>query len=109
MPRGNRTGPAGMGPMTGRGAGFCAGYNTPGFMNRPLGGGMGMGFGRGRGMGNGFAWRQQAAWMPNVAPVAPDPWQEMEILKNQAASLSQQMEAIQERISQLSSQNEDEN
>ncbi|MBN1383204.1 MAG: DUF5320 domain-containing protein [Deltaproteobacteria bacterium] len=33
MPGGNRTGPAGMGPMTGRAAGFCAGYPTPGYLN----------------------------------------------------------------------------
>ena len=33
MPGGDRTGPAGMGPMTGRGAGFCAGYPMPGYMN----------------------------------------------------------------------------
>jgi len=33
MPRGDRTGPAGMGPMTGRAAGYCAGYNVPGFIN----------------------------------------------------------------------------
>jgi hypothetical protein len=37
MPRGDRTGPAGMGPMTGRAAGYCAGYNAPGFTN-PYGG-----------------------------------------------------------------------
>jgi len=33
MPGGDRTGPAGMGPMTGRAAGFCAGYPVPGYMN----------------------------------------------------------------------------
>jgi len=33
MPRGDRTGPAGMGPMTGRAAGYCAGYPVPGYMN----------------------------------------------------------------------------
>lgn len=33
MPRRDRTGPAGMGPMTGRAAGYCAGYGTPGYMN----------------------------------------------------------------------------
>jgi len=33
MPRGDGTGPAGMGPMTGRAAGYCAGYPVPGFMN----------------------------------------------------------------------------
>ena len=57
MPRGDGTGPAGMGPMTGRRAGFCAGYATPGFLNPVLGtfpGAIGLGgFGRGRG------WRQR--------------------------------------------------
>jgi hypothetical protein len=38
MPRGDGTGPMGMGPMTGRAAGFCAGYPTPGFMNDYYGG-----------------------------------------------------------------------
>ncbi len=33
MPFGDGTGPAGMGPMTGRAAGFCAGYSMPGYMN----------------------------------------------------------------------------
>lgn len=34
MPRGDGTGPVGAGPMTGRGAGFCAGYSVPGYMNQ---------------------------------------------------------------------------
>ena len=33
MPFGDGTGPAGMGPMTGRAAGFCAGFPMPGYMN----------------------------------------------------------------------------
>jgi len=33
MPRGNGTGPMGAGPMTGRAAGYCAGFATPGFAN----------------------------------------------------------------------------
>ena len=33
MPGGDRTGPGGMGPMTGRAVGYCAGYPVPGFMN----------------------------------------------------------------------------
>jgi hypothetical protein len=54
MPGGDRTGPLGMGPMTGRAAGFCAGYPVPGYMNPARGrggwpfGGWGW-FGRGRG------------------------------------------------------------
>ena len=37
MPRGDGSGPAGMGPMTGRAAGYCAGYPMPGYVN-PYGG-----------------------------------------------------------------------
>ena len=33
MPRGDGTGPMGLGPMTGRGVGYCAGYSVPGYMN----------------------------------------------------------------------------
>jgi hypothetical protein len=31
MPAGDRTGPMGMGPMTGRGMGYCGGYETLGW------------------------------------------------------------------------------
>ena len=56
MPGGDGTGPAGMGPMTGRAAGYCAGYAMPGYAN-PIPGrgywgwGRGGGWGRGRGLG----------------------------------------------------------
>ena len=33
MPRGNGTGPDGYGPITGRAAGYCDGYEAPGYMN----------------------------------------------------------------------------
>ena len=33
MPFGDGTGPMGLGPMTGRRAGFCAGFGVPGFAN----------------------------------------------------------------------------
>ena len=36
MPRGDGTGPMGMGAMTGRGTGFCAGFKMPGYINRTL-------------------------------------------------------------------------
>jgi len=58
MPGGDRTGPTGAGPRTGRAAGFCAGYGMPGYMNPGVGGygayGGGRGYGRGMGMGRGF-------------------------------------------------------
>ena len=82
MPRGDGTGPMGMGPMTGRAAGFCAGYGMPGYMNPVAGRGFGMGFGRGRGFGGGGGrgWRNRfyatglpgwaGAGMPYGAPYA---------------------------------------
>lgn len=33
MPGGDRTGPLGQGPMTGRAAGYCAGSDVPGYAN----------------------------------------------------------------------------
>ncbi|MCK4450947.1 MAG: DUF5320 domain-containing protein, partial [Anaerolineae bacterium] len=60
MPAGDRTGPMGMGPMTGRAAGFCAGYDAPGYVNAIPGRGFwGRGWrGGGRGWGGGGrGWR----------------------------------------------------
>jgi hypothetical protein len=45
MPLGNGTGPGGMGPMTGKAAGFCNGFSTPGYANPVAGCNF---FGRGR-------------------------------------------------------------
>lgn len=60
MPRGNKTGPQGQGPMTGRGAGFCAGYTVPGYANDAVpgcGGRFGAGYRHGNGRGQGFGGR----------------------------------------------------
>lgn len=54
MARGDRTGPEGRGPLTGRGMGFCADNKEPGYT---AGGGFFRGGGRGffgRGRGRGF-------------------------------------------------------
>jgi len=51
MPYGDRTGPLGRGPKTGRAAGFCAGYDVPGSENYAFGRGMGRVGGRGRRFG----------------------------------------------------------
>ena len=56
MPRGDRTGPQGFGPRTGRAAGYCAGYPEPGYMNPTPGFGRGWGRGWGRGRGPGRGW-----------------------------------------------------
>ena len=54
MPGGDGTGPLGLGPKTGRSAGFCAGYSASGYTNSiPVRGGFFRGFsGRGRGHRN---------------------------------------------------------
>lgn len=56
MPGGDRTGPWGAGPRTGRGAGYCAGFRQPGYAT-PFIYGRGAGFGRGGGRGGGRGWR----------------------------------------------------
>lgn len=59
MPGGDRTGPAGEGPMTGRKLGFCGGGDGPGWAGAGRGMGRGRGgrgFGRGRGVGRGRGW-----------------------------------------------------
>ena len=122
MPGGNGTGPTGLGPMTGRAAGFCAGYSVPGYAN-PVGGrGMGMGwgrgfrgggFGRGRGFGQGFGWGRAGygvpAWVgvadsyPANASFGPTltAAQELEGLKQQAEFLQNSLSQVSERIEQL--------
>jgi len=118
MPGGDGTGPAGMGPMTGRAAGYCAGYAAPGYMNPAGGRGFGA-YGRGRGGGRGRrnwfgatgmpGWQRAAVGMPaygvpfGQAPVgpAPTPQQELDALKNQAQYFQDAMADIQQRIEQL--------
>ena len=108
MPRGDGTGPMGMGPMTGRGAGYCAGYPTPGFMNPYGGRGMGMAWGRGGGFGRGMAMRRGRGRAFGFAPAAfasaPTREQELDMLRDQAESLKSQMDAINQRIGELDQQ-----
>lgn len=49
MPAGDGTGPRGQGPMTGRGAGYCSGYDAPGWANPMPGRGYGAAWGGGYG------------------------------------------------------------
>ena len=117
MPRGDGTGPAGMGPMTGRAAGYCAGYATPGCVN-PVGG-QGFGaFGRGRGGGgrgrrNRFyatgvpGWQRAAMAQPAyAAPFGPAQAseQELDALKGQAKYFEDALEGIKKRIEELGSE-----
>ena len=115
MPAGDRTGPLGQGPRTGRASGFCSGYNTPGYATSP-GGGMGRGFGRGfgRGMGRGRGFGR--SWNPgNVAagfyqgiPWGPSVTKEDEIklLKSQSEFLKRSQQDIEKRLKEIESEGE---
>jgi len=120
MPGGDRTGPMGSGPMTGRRAGVCAGYSIPGYMNLVgnipganqgfgYGRGFGRGFSRGRGVGRNFGWRRAAA--PNSYGVssgnplynvpAVSAQDEARALKEEAQVMQEEISAITRRIKEL--------
>lgn len=90
MPRGDKTGPAGQGPMTGRGMGYCAGYNGPGYVNGP-GRGMGRGFGAGRG-------RMMMVPCQNYQPA-----DEKNILESEKEALKSELEQVKDRLKELES------
>ncbi|MBN1546349.1 MAG: DUF5320 domain-containing protein [Syntrophaceae bacterium] len=123
MPGGDGTGPGGMGPMTGRAAGYCAGYTVPGFMNPVQGRGF-WGAGRGgggRGRRNWYyatgltGWQRASLGMPALGspPAYPLPYttptfapgmtkeQELEMLKGQAEYFEDTLEGIKKRIGEL--------
>ena len=102
MPRGDRTGPMGAGPMTGRAAGTCAGFAAPGTANVGRGRGCGMGSGRGGGGGRGFGRGMGRGWAaPMASAVVPTGEQELAVLKQQSQQLKTDMELIQSRIQEL--------
>ncbi|MBN2278953.1 MAG: DUF5320 domain-containing protein [Candidatus Marinimicrobia bacterium] len=103
MPRGDRRGPDGLGPMTGRGLGYCAGYDSPGFTKGVARGGAGFGYGRGfgRGMGRGFGWRNQYLYSPYPVTPAYNKEQELTILNSQVADLTASLDSINKRIEEL--------
>ncbi len=107
MPGGDRTGPAGMGPMTGRGAGFCAGSSRPWYAN--LFGGRGLNYDRGFGLRGGGRGRRHwfyATGLPGWARTENEPdklaaKQEKQSLKQQAEYLQGSLNAINELIEEL--------
>lgn len=105
MPRGDGMGPEGFGPMTGRGIGYCAGFNRPGFANFPRG------F-RGRGAGfGGYGWRRGFRHFYHVMPYGqgyekPSPEYEARVLKEESDILRRQLETIEKRLSELETEKE---
>jgi len=120
MPRGDGTGPGGLGPMTGRAAGYCAGYSVPGYAN-PIAGRGYWGGGRGGGWGwrNRFyatgptGWQGAATGLPayGVPPAYPTPFapaptreQELDALKGQAEYFENALDGIRKQIEELEAQ-----
>ena len=118
MAGGDKRGPRGMGPMTGRGLGYCAGYDRPGYQAdaAPAGGGYvrGQGYGHGygqgfrhgagrgygpgpaRGFGRGFRWNQAYNETPvdMAAPLGQD------TLADEIAGLRAQIADLEARLSE---------
>ncbi|MFW5741727.1 MAG: DUF5320 domain-containing protein [Spirochaetota bacterium] len=116
MPRGDRTGPNGMGPMTGRAAGFCARNGEAGFTTAPgpfgwnrfgargfgrgaaRGRGAGFGYGLGYGRGFGFAYGADAQ-----APPPPAPEQQREAIGTEIEALEQRIDYLKRELDAIDS------
>ena len=111
MPRGDQTGPMGMGPMTGRAAGYCAGSGAPGYAHGAFGRGYGRGvgwsggFGGGRGRRNWFHATGLPGWMRFGAHAAPypklDPEAEKQALRAQEEALQSDLDFIRKRLAEF--------
>ncbi len=120
MPGGDRSGPQGAGPRTGRAAGYCSGYNQPGFSNpiscrgywgQEAGGGWS---GRGRGWRHRYwatgltGWMRGHPWdhpMPDNTdffyPPYSSPEQERKALEKQVDILERHLEETKNRLANL--------
>ncbi len=116
MPGGDGTGPNSRGPMTGRGAGFCAGFGMPGHANSGgRGSGRGMSnraygyrgsFGRGRGFRNQYYATGMPGWMRSTGGQSFSSMtkeEELQSLKDQANYFKSAMDDISGRIKELES------
>jgi len=100
MPAGNGTGPLGLGPRTGRGMGYCAGFGVPGYANPGPRLGLGFGWGRGRG----WRWWYRATGLPGWGRFGypgVSPQDELSLLKEQAGFLEQQLKTVSQRMKEL--------
>jgi len=111
MPRGDRTGPMGQGPMSGRGLGYGSGHNMPGYANQAPGRGFGMGWGGGRGFGWGGGWRRGGRFNAPTfrgplnyfgPPIPPyDEETEAKYLREEASRLKDTLGEIEKRLDDL--------
>ena len=97
MPRGNHHGPWGHGPMSGRGMGYCAGYDRPGYAA--------MGYGpmqRGRRFGGmGYGMRYAAFEVPYPED---KPEEKLDMLRTRQTWLEGQLNEVRQEIGDLETQ-----
>ena len=118
MPGFDGTGPQGQGPRTGGGFGYCPPTAGP-YYGRPVvygvgrggilrGGGRGFAFGGGRGRGRGRwygeAYPVASAYPPTSVPIQMTAEDEIVWLKEQSQMLQDQLNQINARISELTSE-----
>jgi hypothetical protein len=123
MPKGDKTGPEGLGPRSGRGLGYCTGYESPGYTKGFPRGGRGYGRGYARGFGRGFGWGRgrryhlnpDDTYYPHQYPVYPtEPNHEMNkedekhYLENVVQNLENELKNIKNRLKQLGKNNKNE-
>ncbi|MCD4809725.1 MAG: DUF5320 domain-containing protein [Methanosarcinales archaeon] len=105
MPGGDGTGPQGLGPRTGRAAGYCAQYPVPGYANPNLGRGFYRGGGRGRRnlyYATGLTgWQRGAYSYPPPVVQAITKEQETAELTNEAEYLENELKEIRKRIQEI--------
>jgi len=100
MPGGDRTGPTGAGPITGRGWGYCRGNDDPGFGS--FQGRAGRGFGRrfqrgpGFGRGHGFRFRHGFGNYYNDPSIS-----EETLIENEIRILKDQLAVLEDRLAKL--------
>ena len=115
MPGGDRTGPTGYGSRTGRGLGYCSGYDSPGFTKGTPRGGGGFGRGWGRGFGRGFWRRGRGFWHRGYYPepyCGPEPYyrdtypeynkeSEKTYLENLVKDLEEEIKQVKQRLNEI--------
>ncbi len=127
MPRGDRTGPDGAGPKTGRALGYCVGNDQPGYASTVAprggagygrqfyggrgfgyGGGFGRGFGGGRGFGfgggHGFGYGRSLGnyYVGNAVDVS-----EKTLIENEIRVLKDQLSALEKRLADTTGSSSD--
>jgi hypothetical protein len=109
MPRGDGIGPMGMGSMTGRRAGYCAGRGSPGFASSGRGPGFGHRGRGGRGRRNMFHATGLTGWQRTVMNAGQTPTTaraetaqtEKQSLEAGIAAMQAQLDDMKKRLAEI--------